>query len=52
VQIFVLNNLAPGEHQVRWKAQDEMGRNLPSGIYFYVIKAGSKQKVGRMLLMR
>ncbi|GBE27856.1 hypothetical protein BMS3Bbin03_01786 [bacterium BMS3Bbin03] len=52
VRLFAYSNLSTGEHQIQWKGVDEMGRSVSSGIYFYVVKAGPDQKIGKMLLVR
>jgi len=37
----------PGEHNVQWNAG-----NLPSGMYFYTIKAGNYSQTRKMILMK
>jgi len=39
--------LSPGEHQITFQASD-----LPSGIYFYQLKAGKFEQTGKMLLQK
>lgn len=43
---------AAGHHRVSWDAKDRSGRSLPSGIYFYQIRAGRFTQVRKMLLVR
>ncbi len=42
-----LGHLSAGEHQIQFRAQ-----NLPSGIYFYQIQAGSWKAIKQMILMK
>ncbi|MCG8606230.1 T9SS type A sorting domain-containing protein, partial [bacterium] len=41
-----------GLHRVRWDGNDENGRAVSSGIYFYKLKAGSFTEVKKMSLLR
>lgn len=45
-------NLTAGLHQITWDGKDEMGRALPSGIYFCTMKASGYQAVKKMQLIR
>jgi len=47
ISVLVDDEETGGMYEVRWDASD-----MPSGIYFYRIQAGSWQKVRRMILMR
>jgi hypothetical protein len=47
VATLVSENLAAGSYTYRWET-----RGLPSGVYFYCLKAGSYEKTRRMLLIR
>ncbi|MCE5273131.1 FG-GAP-like repeat-containing protein [bacterium] len=42
----------PGVYSVEWNGCDEGGRELPSGIYFYRLKAGSIAINRKMVLIR
>ena len=41
-----------GTHRIRWDGRDSMGRLLPSGIYFYQIRADDFKTVRKMSLIR
>ncbi len=41
-----------GEHQIVWDGRDEQGRPLPSGVYFYKLKAGGKEGSRKAILIR
>lgn len=47
VATLISENLAAGSYTYQWDA-----RELPSGVYFYRLKAGSFEKTRRMLLIR
>ena len=40
-------SISEGKHQVTWNAE-----GLPSGIYFYRLKAGNRSSAGKMFVMR
>lgn len=42
---------AAGNHQISWNAKNSAGRSIPSGIYFYRMKADEYTKTHRMLLL-
>ena len=41
-----------GVHQVQWDGQNDGGDFVSSGIYFYLLSAGSRSTVRRMVLLR
>jgi hypothetical protein len=43
---------APGVHRVPWNGQNEAGTLMPSGVYFYQLRAGDFSETRKMLFMR
>jgi hypothetical protein len=43
---------APGIHSVDWDGRNEVGRDIPSGLYFYKLIAGSYTATRKLLLVR
>jgi hypothetical protein len=41
-----------GSYQIQWDGQDNEGRNVASGIYFYRLKAGEFAKIRKMVLIK
>lgn len=41
-----------GEHAVTWHGDDESGRAMPSGVYFYRIRVGDFESASTMVLFR
>ena len=41
-----------GSHQARWEGRDDSGQAVPSGIYFYLIKASGWTQIRKAVLMR
>ena len=41
-----------GSHSVEWNGQDENGREVSSGVYFYRMNAGEVNDVRRMVLLK
>ncbi|MBC8179762.1 hypothetical protein H8E88_01445 [candidate division KSB1 bacterium] len=38
--------------QIVWDGKSQAGQKMPSGVYIYHLKAGEKEKVHRMVLIR
>jgi hypothetical protein len=41
-----------GDYKVRWNGRDDLGREVPSGVYVYQIRAGSFSHARKMTLIR
>jgi len=52
ITTIVDENKQPGKYKVIWNGKDMHGRDVPSGIYFYSLKAGEFTDVKKMILMR
>jgi enediyne biosynthesis protein E4 len=53
VRTLVSEDLNAGEHSVTWTGQDESGRTVASGAYFYRLSsADGAQQTGRMALVK
>ncbi len=52
VAALVSENKVPGRFHVTWNGCGDNGRPVPSGVYFYRIKAGKFSAVKKMLHMR
>jgi len=44
--------LTPGAHAVEWNGTDAMGRELPSGVYYYRVSSEIGSRSGRMVLLK
>ncbi len=42
----------PGRYEILWQARDQFGHRVPSGIYFYQVKADERTLSGKMVLMK
>jgi hypothetical protein len=52
VRTLVNTPYAPGRHVVNWDGRNQAGQMMPSGVYFYRIKAGDFIAHKRMLLVK
>ena len=52
VNTLISENRGSGTYTVTWKGVNEFGTRVPSGIYFYELRAGNFHKIRKMLFMR
>jgi hypothetical protein len=52
VRTLVSESMAAGAHEVTWRGDDENGRPVASGVYFYRLESGDQQASRRMLLVK
>ena len=52
VRILVNEPMMSGNYQVIWDGKDDKGKEVASGIYFCKLKAGSYQKIRKMVLLK
>ena len=52
IATLVNTSMAPGTHRVTWNGVDDAGRQVSSGVYFYLMKAGPFMTARKMLLLR
>lgn len=45
-------SVEPGSHTLLWDGRSESGRPVPSGVYFYRLRAGSAGQSGKLVLTR
>lgn len=52
VRRLIDQDLAPGDHSARWDGRDDLGKELPSGLYLYSLEAQGEKLTRRMLLLK
>jgi len=52
IRTLVNGNMSSGVHNVVWNGRDDNGDPVGSGMYFYRMRAGDYQSVGRMMLLK
>jgi len=52
VRVLAESRHEAGTHQVWWDGRDALGRDLPSGVYFYRLRAGEFAGLRKMVLLR
>lgn len=52
VRDFNLGEFSPGPVEISWDGRDMHGRDLPSGLYFLVVKAGNTTIVDKVTLVK
>jgi len=52
VKTWTSTDQEAGYHQVTWDGMNDRGHQVASGIYFYLVRAGSNQALKKMVLLR
>jgi len=52
IKVLVDEKKKPGFYSVTWQGKDTQGRNVPPGIYFYLIKAGKNRAIKKMIKLK
>ena len=52
VRSLVQNKLSPGAHRVQWDGRDGDGASVPTGVYFYRIRAGNFAASRKLALVK
>jgi len=52
VSLLVDQQITAGVHEVKWRAQDDNGKPVQSGIYFYRLRAGEQVITKKMTLIK
>jgi len=52
VRTLVDKQQSAGRYQMQWRGLDDAGRQVASGVYIYLIRAGAFVKAHKMILMR
>ncbi|MDZ7721569.1 MAG: DUF5060 domain-containing protein [candidate division KSB1 bacterium] len=52
VRTLMDRRMPAGQHRLQWDARDDSGQIVPSGVYFYRLKAGEFEDMGSMVLLR
>jgi flagellar hook assembly protein FlgD len=52
VKSLVDENMQEGNHQINWKVNDNNGLEIPSGLYFLKIAAGSYSETIKITIIK
>jgi len=52
VRTLIRGTLNAGTHSVTWDGRDDAGNRLPSGTYFYTLRAGTREITRKVILLR
>ena len=52
VRTLVRDRQSAGSHSVKWDGRDARGQAVASGVYLYLLQAGGRVHIRRMVLMR
>lgn len=51
IKMLLNKELNPGEYQIMWDSTNEFGQSVPSGIYFYELRANDFSEIRKMILL-
>ncbi|MBN2829400.1 MAG: T9SS type A sorting domain-containing protein, partial [Candidatus Cloacimonetes bacterium] len=49
---LIKDEMNQGKHNVIWNGQDDMGNNVPSGVYFYRLETSNRSLTKKMILLK
>lgn len=52
VRSLLNSTMSPGEHQIIWNGNDDNGRQVSSGLYFFRMKSGTYSSTRKMIMMK
>ena len=52
VKKLLKKELPSGNYITRWNATNDSGEQVPSGIYFYIVRIGNQRATGKMNLLK
>jgi hypothetical protein len=52
VRILILAKQTSGHHEIAWDGRDDFGMQVPSGTYFYRLKAGNYTQIRKAVLLK
>jgi hypothetical protein len=52
ISVLANRNFNAGIHQVSWQARDDLGNEVPAGVYYYRLKVGEFEQTRKMVLMK
>jgi len=52
VTTLVSERQAPGFYQVNWSGDDDSGRRVSNGVYFYQLQLDEQSRIQKMILLR
>ena len=52
IRTLAAGPMSPGFHTLVWNGRDEVGRQVGSGLYLYLLEVGRYQQTRKMLLVR
>jgi len=52
VRALIAGNYGSGEFTVNWNGQNDLGKDEPSGVYFYKMSTGQNSQIKKMILLR
>jgi hypothetical protein len=52
IRILLNQEKEPGKYIIHWDGKDQYGNQVPSGVYFYSMEAGTFKQIRKMILIR
>jgi flagellar hook assembly protein FlgD len=52
VVTLIKDNFEPGNYNIRWNGEDNSGKEMPSGVYFYQLNSREVSQSAKMILLK
>ena len=52
ISVLINENMESGNYVLQWSGVDDMGRSMPTGIYFLQVRSGAESNTQKMIMLK
>ena len=52
ISVLINENMESGHYVLQWSGVDDMGRSMPTGIYFLQVRSGAESNTQKMIMLK